>query len=143
MRDAPNLGDRWVGTTGIIDEWVGPGEMLKIAITFEDAGVIGLTREECDKTGLFVVAHVTDRDSGRSFVDRNVCVAYPTPGGVHLKLRFWMNKEVDEAAARKVFCPPTGEPHCLAAERAQPTHRIETQASRTGGVGRVPMYRHG
>jgi hypothetical protein len=103
-RDDPDPKYRYVGTTGIIDEWVGPGEMLKIAITFEEPSVVGFDQEEIDAKGIWIlVAHVVDRQTGRSFVDRNVYVAYPTPDGVLLKLRFFLSKDIDEATARKLF----------------------------------------
>jgi hypothetical protein len=41
-----------------------------------------------------LVAHVIDPETGKSFVDRNVYVTYPTLDGVLLKLRFWLNKDI-------------------------------------------------
>ena len=103
MRDHPDPKYRYVGTTGIVDEWIGPGEMLKIAITFDEPSEVGFSQEELDAKGLWVVVlHIVERETGRSFCDRNVYVAYPTPTGVLLKLRFWLNKDVPEDVARKL-----------------------------------------
>jgi hypothetical protein len=104
MRDHPDPKYRYVGTTGIIDEYIGPGQVQHIAITFDEPSVVGFDQDDIDQRGLWVLtAHAIDRDTGASLCDRQVYVAYPLPGGVLLKLRFWFAPGTPETAARKLL----------------------------------------
>jgi hypothetical protein len=129
-RDKPTDRERYVGNTGVVDEYVGGGKVLKLNIVFHDPAAIGLDQTRVDSIGTAVCAKVFNRETG-AYHNSFCHFVRNKPTGCEVRSRFWLETD-DEQLGRRLLAHSADEYAHLAeflpqlyleVTRERPSHR--------------------